>query len=103
LFGAILTYVFFRLLIHVELALLNDAPRVATVKAKGRLKCATLGKRAFVRLLGPVVDIIKRNSANYQTIEQQIQQQQAAQAAQGTSSPQLAASSPITNSDANHY
>ncbi|KAG0094932.1 hypothetical protein BGZ93_006546 [Podila epicladia] len=57
-----------------ELALLNDMPRAATVKAKGRLKCATLGKRAFVRLLGPVVEIIKRNSVNYQTIEQQIQQ-----------------------------
>lgn len=86
------------------MALLNDAPRVATVKAKGRLKCATLGKRAFVRLLGPVVDIIKRNSANYQTIEQQIQQQQAAQAAQqATSSPQLANAAPITNSDDNHY
>ncbi|KAF9309702.1 hypothetical protein BGZ91_007319 [Linnemannia elongata] len=59
-----------------ELALLNDMPRAATVRAKGRLKCATLGKRAFVRLLGPVVEIIKRNSDNYQTIEQQIQQQQ---------------------------
>ncbi|KAI7831146.1 cyclic nucleotide-binding-like protein [Gamsiella multidivaricata] len=59
-----------------ELALLNNMPRAATVRAKGRLKCATLGKRAFVRLLGPVVEIIKRNSDNYQTIEQQIQQQQ---------------------------
>ncbi|KAG0247096.1 hypothetical protein BG011_002049, partial [Mortierella polycephala] len=59
-----------------ELALLNDMPRAATIKAKGRLKCATLGKRAFVRLLGPVVDIIKRNSVNYQTIEQQVQQHQ---------------------------
>ncbi|KAF9585330.1 hypothetical protein BGW38_002870 [Lunasporangiospora selenospora] len=59
-----------------ELALLNDMPRAATVRAKGKLKCATLGKRAFVRLLGPVVDIIKRNSSNYQTIEQQIQLQQ---------------------------
>ncbi|KAG0209833.1 hypothetical protein BGX28_009939 [Mortierella sp. GBA30] len=59
-----------------ELALLNEVPRAATVKAKGRLKCATLGKRAFVRLLGPVVEIIKRNSDNYQTIEQQVQQQQ---------------------------
>ncbi|ORZ19143.1 cyclic nucleotide-binding-like protein [Lobosporangium transversale] len=56
-----------------ELALLNEMPRAATVKAQGRLKCATLGKRAFVRLLGPVVEIIKRNSDNYQTIEQQIQ------------------------------
>ncbi|KAJ1645619.1 hypothetical protein IWQ61_010300 [Dispira simplex] len=49
-----------------ELALLNDKPRQATIRAKGRLKCATLGKKAFVRLLGPVVDIIKRNTANYQ-------------------------------------
>ena len=29
-----------------------------------------------MRLLGPVVEIIKRNSDNYQTIEQQIQQQE---------------------------
>ncbi|KAJ1971848.1 hypothetical protein H4R35_005017 [Dimargaris xerosporica] len=48
-----------------ELALLNDKPRQATIRAKGKLKCATLGKKAFVRLLGPVVDIIKRNTANY--------------------------------------
>ncbi|KAF9423303.1 hypothetical protein BGZ94_008355 [Podila epigama] len=88
-----------------ELALLNDMPRVATVKAKGKLKCATLGKRAFVRLLGPVVDIIKRNSANYQTIEQQIQAQQAQHAQQtqqpAASSPELPdATAPIT-SDSN--
>ena len=67
---------FFFSFILTELALLNDMPRAATVQAKGRLKCATLGKRAFVRLLGPVVEIIKRNSVNYQTIEQQIQQHQ---------------------------
>jgi len=48
-----------------ELALLTDKPRKATVSAKGRLKCATLGKKAFVRLLGPVVEIIKRNTENY--------------------------------------
>ncbi|KAI9291389.1 camp-dependent protein kinase regulatory subunit [Neoconidiobolus thromboides FSU 785] len=48
-----------------ELALLNEEPRKATVSARGRLKCATLGKKAFVRLLGPVVEIIKRNSENY--------------------------------------
>lgn len=56
-------------------------PRAATVRAKGRLKCATLGKRAFVRLLGPVVEIIKRASDNYQTIEQLIQQRQLEQQA----------------------
>ncbi|OZJ02956.1 hypothetical protein BZG36_04624 [Bifiguratus adelaidae] len=48
-----------------ELALINDEPRQATVYARGRLKCATLGKKAFTRLLGPVVDILKRNSENY--------------------------------------
>ncbi|KAG0177923.1 hypothetical protein DFQ28_005282 [Apophysomyces sp. BC1034] len=40
-----------------ELALLNDSPRAATVVAQGRLKCATLGKKAFTRLLGPLMDI----------------------------------------------
>lgn len=48
-----------------ELALLNDQPRKATVSANGRLKCATLGKKAFVRLLGPCVEIITRNVQNY--------------------------------------
>lgn len=52
----------------IELALLNDSPRAATVVAHGRLKCATLGKKAFTRLLGPVLDILKRNSENYHAI-----------------------------------
>ncbi|RCI06800.1 hypothetical protein CU098_012785 [Rhizopus stolonifer] len=56
-----------------ELALLNDSPRAATVVAKGRLKCATLGKKAFTRLLGSVHEILKRNSENYHAI---INQQQ---------------------------
>lgn len=49
-----------------ELALLNDAPRLATIRAVGRLKCATLGKKAFTRLLGPLVDIMKRNQSSYE-------------------------------------
>ncbi|KAI8375561.1 cyclic nucleotide-binding-like protein [Blakeslea trispora] len=57
-----------------ELALLNDSPRAATVVAKGRLKCATLGKKAFTRLLGSVHEILKRNSENYHAF---ISQQQA--------------------------
>eukprot|EP00842_Homolaphlyctis_polyrhiza_P006098 jgi/Hompol1/648/HPOL_001481-RA len=56
-----------------ELALLTDKPRKATVSAKGRVKLATLGKKAFVRLLGPVVDIIKRNASNYETVYQKIE------------------------------
>ncbi|RCH95831.1 hypothetical protein CU097_003631 [Rhizopus azygosporus] len=59
-----------------ELALLNDSPRAATVIAKGRLKCATLNKKAFTRLLGPVHEILKRNSENYYAIINQQQQQQ---------------------------
>ncbi|KAI8636968.1 cAMP dependent protein kinase regulatory subunit [Parasitella parasitica] len=51
-----------------ELALLNDSPRAATVFAKGRLKCATLSKKAFTRLLGSVHEILKRNSENYHAI-----------------------------------
>ncbi|KAF7721831.1 hypothetical protein EC973_004094 [Apophysomyces ossiformis] len=42
-----------------ELALLNDSPRAATVVAHGRLKCVTLGKKAFTRLLGPLMDMKK--------------------------------------------
>ncbi|KAI8142610.1 cAMP dependent protein kinase regulatory subunit [Fennellomyces sp. T-0311] len=51
-----------------ELALLNDTPRAATVVAQSRLKCATLGKKAFTRLLGPVLEILKRSSENYHAI-----------------------------------
>ncbi|KAJ3223927.1 hypothetical protein HK099_000523 [Clydaea vesicula] len=50
-----------------ELSLLTNNPRKATIVAKGRVKLATLGKKAFVRLLGPVVDILKRNVTNYHT------------------------------------
>ena len=57
----------------LELALLTDKPRKATITAKGTLKCAFLGKKAFVRLLGPCVDIIKRNAANYETIYQKVE------------------------------
>jgi len=51
-----------------ELALLWNKPRAATVTAVGKLKCATLGKKAFDRLLGPAVDIMKRNVAVYKQL-----------------------------------
>ncbi|KAI8070627.1 cAMP dependent protein kinase regulatory subunit [Gilbertella persicaria] len=53
-----------------ELALINDEPRAATVIANGKLRCATLSKKAFIRLLGPVMDILKRNSENYHAVLQ---------------------------------
>jgi len=43
-----------------ELALLNDAPRAASVVATTEVKVATLGKSAFQRLLGPVEGIMRR-------------------------------------------
>jgi len=43
-----------------ELALLNDAPRAASVVAKTEVKVVSLGKSAFQRLLGPVEGIMRR-------------------------------------------
>ncbi|KAH8893205.1 camp-dependent protein kinase regulatory subunit [Thozetella sp. PMI_491] len=43
-----------------ELALLNDAPRAASVVSSTEVKVATLGKSAFQRLLGPVEGIMRR-------------------------------------------
>ncbi|KAF3760502.1 camp-dependent protein kinase activity/conidium formation [Cryphonectria parasitica EP155] len=43
-----------------ELALLNDAPRAATVISSTEVKVAKLGKNAFQRLLGPVESIMRR-------------------------------------------
>lgn len=47
-----------------ELALLNDAPRAASVVSKTEVKVATLGKDGFQRLLGPVESIMRRTSYN---------------------------------------
>lgn len=44
-----------------ELALLNDAPRAASVVAKTDVKVAKLGKNGFARLLGSVEGIMRRN------------------------------------------
>ncbi|KAF4961993.1 hypothetical protein FSARC_9899 [Fusarium sarcochroum] len=43
-----------------ELALLNDAPRAASVIAASEVKVGSLGKNAFQRLLGPVEGILRR-------------------------------------------
>lgn len=51
-----------------ELALINDAPRVATITAKSKLKCVSLDKGAFTRLLGPLLPILRRNVENYKKI-----------------------------------
>lgn len=45
-----------------ELALLNDAPRAASVVSKTEVKVAKLGKDGFQRLLGPVESIMRRTN-----------------------------------------
>ncbi|KAI7697599.1 cAMP-dependent protein kinase regulatory subunit [Sarcoptes scabiei] len=51
-----------------EIALLFNRPRAATVKAQGSLKCLKLDRDCFERLLGPCVDILKRNMENYNSL-----------------------------------
>lgn len=43
-----------------EVALLNDLPRQATVTAKDTVIVATLGKSGFTRLLGPALDVLRK-------------------------------------------
>lgn len=50
-----------------ELALLNDAPRAASIRAQTKVKVAFLGKDGFQRLLGPVVEIMRRNDPRLAT------------------------------------
>jgi len=51
-----------------ELALLNDAPRAASVISKTEVKVAKLGKDGFQRLLGPVESIMRRTK--YDEVEE---------------------------------
>lgn len=49
-----------------ELALLTHKPRAASVHAKGDVVCAVLEVGAFERLLGPCLEVMKRNFQNYE-------------------------------------
>ena len=49
-----------------ELALLRNAPRAASVMAITDCKVLSLDRPAFKRLLGPLEDILKRNSQAYE-------------------------------------
>lgn len=48
-----------------ELGLINHAPRQATVSAREDVKVAFLDALAFERLLGPCMDVLKRDTENY--------------------------------------
>uniref|UniRef100_A0A3Q2CPL2 cAMP-dependent protein kinase type II-alpha regulatory subunit n=1 Tax=Cyprinodon variegatus TaxID=28743 RepID=A0A3Q2CPL2_CYPVA len=49
-----------------ELALVNNKPRAASVYAVGETKCLVIDIQAFERLLGPCMDIMKRNISQYE-------------------------------------
>jgi len=48
-----------------EVALLTNRPRQATVKAKGEVKCLSLERKTFKRVMGPLEDILQRNMTKY--------------------------------------
>ena len=48
-----------------ELALLKNEPRAASIIADTNCKCLYLDRMAFKRLLGPLENILQRNSENY--------------------------------------
>ncbi|GLE05138.1 hypothetical protein PINS_up014126 [Pythium insidiosum] len=45
-----------------EMALLSDMPRNASIVAKGPVKCLSLGRQEFDTMLGPLTDVLDRNS-----------------------------------------
>ena len=48
-----------------ELALLKGEPRAASIVADTKCRCLYLDRMAFKRLLGPLENILQRNSENY--------------------------------------
>ena len=59
-----------------ELALLKRQPRAASISVQppGPLKCLRLGEADFVRLLGPLEELLKRNEEQYNQYKQYIEQ-----------------------------
>ena len=48
-----------------ELSLLRDEPRAANIIAKTNIKVVWLDRDAFKRLLGPLEELLKRNTVMY--------------------------------------
>lgn len=78
-----------------EIALLCNRPRVATVVAKGTLKCVKMDRARFERVLGPIQDILKRNIPRYNSVIR-LDQLRAAQAVAASSSSN---NNPTTDND----
>jgi len=51
-----------------EIALLTTRPRQATVTATGPVKCLSLDRKTFMRVMGPLEDILKRNMEKYNLV-----------------------------------
>ncbi|XP_076447637.1 cAMP-dependent protein kinase type II regulatory subunit-like isoform X1 [Babylonia areolata] len=49
-----------------ELALITHQPRAASAYAKGQVKCALLDVEAFERIMGPCMEVLKRNITEYE-------------------------------------
>ncbi len=56
-----------------ELALLSSAPRAANVIAQDDVRVISLDRDAFERLLGPCMDILKRDKDKYSEMEAKLQ------------------------------
>lgn len=57
-----------------ELALLKRQPRAASISVQDApLKCLRLGEADFVRLLGPLEELLKRNESQYNQYKQYIE------------------------------
>jgi CRP-like cAMP-binding protein len=48
-----------------ERALIKDEPRAATVTATAPSRCLAMDRAAFLRLLGPITDLLARNMEVY--------------------------------------
>jgi cAMP-dependent protein kinase regulator len=48
-----------------ELALIRNEPRAASIIAKTNVKVLSLDRPSFKRLLGPIENLLKRNSDAY--------------------------------------
>jgi cAMP-dependent protein kinase regulator len=55
-----------------ELALIKDEPRAASVKAVSDCKFLSLDRMSFKRLLGPLLNLLKKNSELYQKFSKQL-------------------------------
>ena len=51
-----------------ELSLLKGEPRAASIVATSQLKCVSLNRKAFKRMLGPLDDILTRNASSYANV-----------------------------------